>query len=195
MWIISLVITSSSLSGLDCNEEQDVGHKFKQPVVCWPASWQGNERLSDENAHTHTYTHGQSLIQSDSELAVSCYYVVWKCRWTGESQERWMFYVAAKTRRYIFNALCHFPNHCTGLIQDWLQYNVIWNASYSCNSWVYHVWSAHDALTLSEDVEEKNFLHHARRPCWSRSPLVRIACRQPLIYIKALFRNTVLKCF
>lgn len=118
MWIISLVITSSSLSGLDCNEEQDVGHEFKRPVVCWPASWQGNECLSDENAHTHS----QSLMQSDSELAVSCYYVVWKCWWTGESQERWMFYVVAKTRRYIFNALCHFPNHCAALIQNWLQY-------------------------------------------------------------------------
>lgn len=81
MWIIFLLITiskhqetSSGASCVDCNEQQDVGRQFNRPVVCWPASWQGNEMM---NIHTH-HTLLPCLILSD-HLAVSYRHVGCVC--------------------------------------------------------------------------------------------------------------------
>lgn len=66
MWIIFLVLTirahqgpSFGASCVDRNEQQDVGHQFKWPVVLWPASCQGNEMIK---MHTHkcTSAHGRT---------------------------------------------------------------------------------------------------------------------------------------
>lgn len=53
-------MSSSSLSGLDSNEEEDGGHEFKRLV-----SWQGNECLGNEDMCAHA----QPLMLPDSELA------------------------------------------------------------------------------------------------------------------------------
>lgn len=60
---IELPESVSCISGLDSNEEQDVGHEFKQPVVCQPASWQCNEYLGDEDARAHTHTVSDAVWQ------------------------------------------------------------------------------------------------------------------------------------
>lgn len=65
---------SSGASCVDCNEQQDVGHQFNRPVVCWPASWQGNEMMK---IHTH-HTLLLCLILSD-HLAVSYRHVGCVC--------------------------------------------------------------------------------------------------------------------
>lgn len=65
---------SSGASCVDCNEQQDVGHQFNRPVVCWPASWQGNDMMK---IHTH-HTLLPCLILSD-HLAVSYRHVGCVC--------------------------------------------------------------------------------------------------------------------
>lgn len=163
MWIISLVITisehpmlSSSLSGLDSNEEQDVGHGFKWPIVCWPASWQGNDLME---MHTHAHT----AISDVDRLNWLCHPIMQSGSVGGEmSHRRGGFLLAGK--RYIFRTWCHFfisPQDLTR-IDFWLSCLVSrWYTELV--KWLWELRSSLCPLTL------QNLL--------SCSPLVQIACR------------------
>lgn len=125
---IELPESASCISGLDNNEEQDVGHEFKQPVVCWPASWQCNEYLGDEDTHTHPHSLW-CCVTADSAIL----FIMQSDNAVRRISHRRGACFMFLQRLSVFMLMSFSLSLHRGWPQDWLQY-AIQQASYSCIS-------------------------------------------------------------